>query len=109
MIAHYFKPTMSNSKINLPFSLKDRRPQIETELETRTGFTPELLEVLGDRDLYILYRSYGFAYEMKNTLEAIGNEFGISRQRIHILKNRSEARLRARAAELGVDLENLRG
>ena len=42
MIAHYFKPTMSNSKINLPFSLKDRRPQIETELETRTGFTPEI-------------------------------------------------------------------
>ena len=109
MTVHYFKPTMSNSNFNLPFSLKERRPQIESELETKTGLTSELLEVLGDRDLYILYRSFGFAYEMKNTLEAIGNEFGISRQRIHVLKKRSEARLRARAAELGVNLEDLRG
>ena len=109
MTEHYFNPVMSNSNFNLPFSLKDRRPQIESELETKTGFTSELLEVLGDRDLYILYRSFGFAYEMKNTLEAIGNEFGISRQRIHVLKKRSEARLRARAAELGVNLEDLRG
>jgi len=109
MTEHYFTPAMSNSNFNLPFSLKDRRSQIEYELETKTGLTTELLVVLGDRDLYILYRSFGFAYEMKNTLEAIGNEFGISRQRIHVLKKRSEARLRGRAAELGVNLEDLRG
>ena len=98
---------MSN-KLNkqIHFSLKERRESIECELENKLGLTAELLEVLGDRDLYILYRS-GFAYGMKSTLEAIGNEFGISRQRIYVLKKRSEARLSLRAKELGINVEDL--
>ena len=108
MTIHYFKPSMSN-KLNkqIHFSLKERRETIECELENKLGLTTELLEVLGDRDLYILYRSHGFAYGMKSTLEAIGNEFGISRQRIHIIKQRSLDRLKKRAKELGIKSENL--
>lgn len=108
MIVHYIKPFMSN-KLNkqIHFSLKERRESIECELENKLGLTAELLEVLGDRDLYILYRSHGFAYGMKSTLEAIGNEFGISRQRIYVLKKRSEARLSLRAKELGINVEDL--
>jgi DNA-directed RNA polymerase sigma subunit (sigma70/sigma32) len=108
MTIHYFKPSMSN-KLNkqIHFSWKERRETIECELENKLGLTTELLEVLGDRDLYILYRSHGFAYGMKSTLEAIGNEFGISRQRIHIIKQRSLDRLKKRAKELGINSENL--
>jgi DNA-directed RNA polymerase sigma subunit (sigma70/sigma32) len=108
MTIHYFKPSMSN-KLNkqIHFSLKERRETIECELENKLGLTTVLLEVLGDRDLYILYRSHGFAYGMKSTLEAIGNEFGISRQRIHIIKQRSLDRLKKRAKELGIHSENL--
>jgi len=107
MTVHYFKPTMPNINNRLEFSLKERRFQIEAELESKMGFTSELLEVLGDRDLYILYRSHGFVFDKKCTLEEIGNEFGISRQRVHVIKNRSLARLRERAEELAINPENL--
>ena len=107
MTVHYFKPTMSNINRDLEFSLKERRFQIEDDLESKMGFTSELLKVLGDRDLYILYRSYGFVFDKKCTLEEIGNEFGISRQRVHVIKNRSLARLRKRAEELEINPENL--
>ncbi|MDB2539687.1 hypothetical protein N9X36_02155 [Schleiferiaceae bacterium] len=107
MTVHYFKPTMPNINNRLEFSLKERRFHIEAELESKMGFTSELLEVLGDRDLYILYRVHGFEFEKKSTLEEIGNEFGISRQRIHVIKNRSLARLRERAEELAINPENL--
>jgi len=107
MTVHYFKPIMPNIKNRIEFSLKERRFNIEAELESKMGFTSELLEVLGDRDLYILYRAHGFEFEKKCTLEEIGNEFGISRQRVHVIKNRSLARLRERAEELAINPENL--
>lgn len=107
MIAHYFMPPMPESTSIKRFSLKERRESIECELDNKLGLTTELLEVLGDRDLYILYRSHGFAYGMKSTLEAIGNEFGVSRQRIYVLKKRSEARLRQRAMELGINPKDI--
>jgi DNA-directed RNA polymerase sigma subunit (sigma70/sigma32) len=107
MTVHYFKPIMPNIKNRIEFSLKERRFHIEAELESKMGFTSELLEVLGDRDLYILYRAHGFEFEKKSTLEEIGNEFGISRQRVHVIKNRSLARLRERAQELAINPENL--
>ena len=107
MIAHYFKPTMPNINRDLEFSLKERRFKIEDDLESKMGFTSELLQVLGDRDLYILYRSHGFVFDEKCTLEEIGNEFGISRQRVHVIKNRSLARLRKRAEELEINPKNL--
>ena len=107
MTVHYFIPTMSKHSSKKRFSLIERRESIECELDNKLGLTTELLEVLGDRDLYILYRSHGFAYGMKSTLEAIGNEFGVSRQRIYVLKKRSEARLRQRALELGINPEDL--
>ena len=107
MTVHYFKPTMLNVESDKQFSLKERRFLIEAELESKMGFTSELLEVLGDRDLYILYRSHGFVFDKKCTLEEIGNEFGISRQRVHVIKNRSLSRLRERAEELDINPENL--
>ena len=107
MTVHYLNPTMSKPSSKKRFSLKERRESIECELDNKLGLTTELLEVLGDRDLYILYRSHGFAYGIKSTLEAIGNEFGVSRQRIYVLKKRSEARLRQRALELGINPEDL--
>ena len=107
MTVHYFKSTMPSTKSNLEFSLKERRFLIEAELESKMGFTSDLLQVLGDRDLYIVYRLHGFVFEKKCTLEEIGNEFGISRQRVHVIKNRSLARLRERAEELAIHPENL--
>ena len=109
MTLHYFSPLspMSKSKSVNSVLLKRSREWIESEFYVKTGLPAELLEVLGDRDLYILYRCFGFVYDEKTTLESIGNEFGISRQRIHVLKSRSIARLRVRARELGIDLENL--
>ena len=107
MTVHYFNSTMSKPSSKNRFSLKERRESIECELDNKLGLTTELLEVLGDRDLYILYRSHGFAYGIKSTLEAIGNEFGVSRQRIYVLKKRSEARLGQRALEIGINPEDL--
>ena len=110
MTLHYFSPItpMSKSKSATSVLLKRSRDWIESEFYVKTGLPVELLEVLGDRDLYILYRCFGFVYDEKTTLESIGNEFGITRQRVHVIKKRSIARLRIRAEELGVDLENLR-
>ena len=109
MTLHYFSTPlpMSKSKSANSVLLNRSRDWIESEFYVKIGLPAELLEVLADRDLYILYRCFGFIYEEKTTLESIGNEFGISRQRIHVIKNRSIARLQLRAQELGIDLENL--
>lgn len=107
MTVHYFMPSIFKSYSEKSFSLEERREIIECELHDKLGLTTELLKVLGDRDLYILYRSYGFQYGMKSTLEAIGNEFGISRQRVHVIKRRSENKLKKRAAYLGIHIKDL--
>ena len=46
MTVHYFKRNMPNLENDKQFSLKERRFLIEAELESKMGFTSELLEVL---------------------------------------------------------------
>jgi len=79
------------------FSLEERRLIYIEEISIRLELNPDFFESLVDRDIYIIYHHMGFGGEIPMTLEEIGNKFGISRQRVHVLMGKTIHTLRERA------------
>lgn len=82
------------------FSLEERRLTYIEEIAIRLELDPDFFESLVDRDIYIIYHHMGFDGEVPMTLEEIGNKFGISRQRVHVLMGKAIKKLRKRATAL---------
>lgn len=75
------------------------RAKYVEELSTRLALRQEVFEEISDRDLFIVFHSFGFGYTPNLiTLESIGNIFEISRQRVHFLRKRTIAKLKALVA-----------
>lgn len=73
----------------------NRQAYIE-ELSTRLDFEKESFAEISDRNIFIVFHYFGFGYTPEiGSLESIGNIFGISRQRVHYLKNRTIEQLKA--------------
>lgn len=82
------------------FSLEERRLTYIEEIAIRLELDPDFFESLVDRDIYIIYHHMGFDGEVPMTLQEIGNKFGISRQRVHVLMGKAIKKLRKRATAL---------
>lgn len=70
-------------------------------------FVYDLLETLPEREHYVLERRYGLDGGRCATLEEIGKEMGITRERVRQMQSAALRRLRPRAleAELKASLE----
>lgn len=71
-------------------------PEDQTRLELLRGHIREAVKTLPARERKILALRYGLDNEHPRTLEDIGQEFGISRERVRQLQNSAFARLRRR-------------
>ncbi len=85
----------------------------EAEADTETlfmetalkGLVRDLLDTLPERERYIVERRYGLAGGECATLEEIGREIGVTRERARQIQSAALRRLRSRALE--ADLESL--
>ncbi len=84
----------STSYLDSMYRLKTKREDYINEMASRAGNAPELYDCLDDREVFIIFHFYGFGNPEFKTLEAIGNEFGVSRQRIAFIKNRAVSKLK---------------
>jgi len=86
------------------FSLADTlvAPAASTESEAidriEKGELAEMLSILPERLRFVLSRRYGLDGGAPSTLEQIGQELGLTRERVRQLQVKAEGRLRLRAA-----------
>jgi RNA polymerase primary sigma factor len=71
-----------------------RDPYAELENKTRTALLRELLKTLDHRELTILRSRFGLDGAEERTLEDVGEEFGVTRERIRQLQNGALNKLR---------------
>ena len=69
-------------------------PYRQLELQTSINRMCELLDQLQERDSTILKERYGLAGDDPKTLEEVGREFGVTRERIRQLQNEALVKLR---------------
>ena len=72
----------------------------DTEMRERIG---RCLEVLEERELYIVRCYFGLGDEQPMTLEEIGDSLGITRERVRQLRNRALDKLRTNYTDLLVE------
>jgi RNA polymerase primary sigma factor len=76
------------------------RPDETTALELRTGELEQALAVLNPRMRRVLALRFGLDGERSRTLEEIGTELGVTRERVRQLESRALRELRQRAPDL---------
>ncbi len=76
--------------------LEAPQPEDETRVELLRGLVQDAVQTLPNRERKILAMRYGLDDEQPHTLEDIGLEFGISRERVRQLQNSALSRLRRR-------------
>lgn len=72
------------------------QPEDQTRIELLRGLVHDAVQTLPARERKILAMRYGLDNEQPHTLEDIGLQFGISRERVRQLQNSALARLRRR-------------
>jgi RNA polymerase primary sigma factor len=72
------------------------QPENETRVELLRGLVQDAVKTLPVRERKILAMRYGLDNEQPHSLEDIGQEFGISRERVRQLQNSALTRLRRR-------------
>ena len=72
------------------------QPENEARVELLRGLVQDAVKTLPARERKILAMRYGLDNEQPHTLEDIGHQFGISRERVRQLQNSALARLRRR-------------
>ncbi len=73
-----------------------RPPDVELRDEDTASLVLELMQDLPPRELQIIRHRFGFEGNGEKTLEEIGQEMGLTRERIRQLQNSALRRLRAR-------------
>lgn len=76
--------------------LEAPQPEDQTRVELLRGLVIDAVQTLPLRERKILAMRYGLENEEPHTLEDIGVEFGISRERVRQLQNSALTRLRSR-------------
>jgi RNA polymerase primary sigma factor len=71
-----------------------QHPYKELELQTSLGLLGKLLKQLNPRESRILRYRFGLDGEKERTLEEVGEEFGVTRERIRQLQNMALQRLK---------------
>lgn len=79
-------PAMSNP-------LEIQRADLIMDLSVRLELDETCFQELTDREVYIIYHTYGFRDKESKTLEEVGNIFGVSRQRIHTQRKKAIERI----------------
>lgn len=84
-------------------------PCVQLELQTSISRMCELLDRLQHRESTILRERYGLDGSDPKTLEDIGKEFGVTRERIRQLQNEALVKLRGLMEDWGVEPATARG
>jgi RNA polymerase primary sigma factor len=63
----------------------------------------EMLDFLGERERKVIVRRYGLDGAASQTLEELGRELGVTKERVRQIEARAQQRLRAIAAERGLE------
>ncbi|MBN1653925.1 MAG: sigma-70 family RNA polymerase sigma factor [Deltaproteobacteria bacterium] len=69
----------------------------------RAAYTNKILKVLSKRELYVIRKRYGIGRSGDHTLREIGEDLGVSRERIRQIEAEALEKLRTRSARLGLD------
>lgn len=106
-VAHYRSAAIRPASLDAPVGdddakrlgeiVEDERadtPYEELEEKTNTDLIHELLNTLPDREARILRERFGLAGDSEKTLEEIGEEFGVTRERIRQIQNIALNKLR---------------
>lgn len=89
--------THENSDHTLLDRLEDDRfltPEASLEDSDRTEKIKALMKTLDESERKILQLRFGFDYEEPHTLEAIGNAFGVTRERVRQIESKALGKLR---------------
>jgi RNA polymerase primary sigma factor len=79
-----------------------KNPYESLEHETTHNMVRNFLGILDDRELTILRRRFGLDGQKEKTLDEIGKQFGVTRERIRQLQNIALAKLRHRIEQYEV-------
>lgn len=88
----------------------DRADHVAEEREhaKRLGSVNRLMRHLSDREQDIIARRFGLDYSQEpQTLQQVGDDLGVSKERIRQLQSRAMEKLREAAAEVKIDLAEL--
>jgi len=90
----------SNQIADVVADEKATLPSDELSASTDLNLMNEMLDSLNEREVTILRRRYGLDGEQEKTLEQIGLEYGLTRERIRQIENAALKKLRKRMAKV---------
>ena len=92
-------PSDSNQIADIVADEKATLPSDELSASMDLDLMNELLGSLNEREVSILRRRYGLDGEQEKTLEQIGDDYGLTRERIRQIENAALKKLRKRMAK----------
>ena len=92
-------PSDSNQIADIVADEKASLPSDELSASMDLDLMNELLGSLNEREVTILRRRYGLDGEQEKTLEQIGDDYGLTRERIRQIENAALKKLRKRMAK----------
>lgn len=112
-VAHYRRASATPASLDAPVSddvdsgkvaeiVADEKAGLPSEMLSASvdmDLMRELLDGLDEREMTVLRRRYGLDGEQEKTLEEIGVDYGLTRERIRQIENAALKKLRARMAK----------
>lgn len=83
---------------------RSNEQQQELNLKQMRGTIASILDRLDERERRVIVARFGLEADEPHTLEAIGHQLGVTKERIRQLETRALSKLRRFAAEAGIEL-----